>query len=332
MIIAALLIICTVSNTVYAASKSSTNNNKMMEDILEKIGQKKVNIGKAEILYDINENQFGKCYDIDNTGYVITDNDGKIVEFSFTKANPYGNNKNDKKYYSGPLGYMTGTDEEFIDLNSHEKIQRKELKERLNEIDKERPSQVNSEPQGLTVQSDTASYATSPTLSGRLYYSLQKWNYNTDGTCGALAAAIAFDYIDTYIDYRWVPYSYTGQSLYNELKPYIHMQMGGGYIGADRNDVCTGINQWMTSKAGYYKLWSASGFSWDTLVNEITNHGHPVLLAVHNHSTYGEHWVIGHGYNAAYGYYYGIVNDGWGSNDVYLDTSYFSYWGMVYYN
>lgn len=48
----------------------------------------------------------------------------------------------------------------------------------------------------------------------------------------------------------------------------------------------------------------------------------PIIIGTTNHPTFGDHWIIGHGYfTSPVDGNYVIVNNGWGNNNVWIEPS-----------
>lgn len=70
---------------------------------------------------------------------------------------------------------------------------------------------------------------------------------------------------------------------------------------------------------------------WYNLYGAFAKHGcaypvgyksRPIIIGTTNHPTFGDHWIIGHGYfTSPVDGNYVIVNNGWGNNNVWIEPS-----------
>ena len=124
-------------------------------------------------------------------------------------------------------------------------------------------------------------------------------------------------YYDIYVNGNYVPSSLessSGIALIDKLVPYID----GATPGSNPGQLQNGIYNYLKSQginASVNLAYSSIG----AIAGRVGNN-EPFVLGLHNHPTYGEHWVTGFGYSGIYA----IANDGWG-NIVYIDSSYTDY-------
>ena len=64
-----------------------------------------------------------------------------------------------------------------------------------------------------------------------------------------------------------------------------------------------------------------TSFSFSRVKTQI-NRSRPIIIGTTNHPTFGDHWIIGHGYfTSPVDGNYVIVNNGWGNNNVWIEPS-----------
>ena len=127
-------------------------------------------------------------------------------------------------------------------------------------------------------------------------------------------------YLDTYFLGDYVPSSLEtsdGIALIQHLVPYLNDP------GSTPSDVINGLEDYLDDRnINDDVVFDYAGIG---IIMNVVLDSHPYVLGVHNHPTYDEHWVTGYGY---YSTNYAIVNDGWGSTNVYINLSYTDY--MIY--
>ncbi len=129
-------------------------------------------------------------------------------------------------------------------------------------------------------------------------------------------------YYDDYVSDPYIASNYevsgTGEALIKMLVPYID----GFTPGSTSNDMVSGLNLYLASR-GLSR--NAQLLSKANIATPFSS-DKPVLIDLDNHPTYGEHWVVGYGYNryqdGATTFKMYIVVNGWGNSGVYIDEDY----------
>ncbi|KGK99429.1 hypothetical protein LI82_02395 [Methanococcoides methylutens] len=245
-----------------------------------------------------------------NGGYIIINvNDLSVPEFSLERNTPF-NDRNKKYVYNGPLAYMEDKQGTLFRMgmgNTADEAVTPEYVYAIASADKDKKlADLKTSSIGASVRSIG---------SGSLDYSLKTWE---DGNifCGPIAAGITLIYFDDHHDDDFVDSSNENQD------DLLNLIINGGYIpnqGTGTSTVMNGLNDYLEDRnlANYYSAESQYSFSFSEL-KSLINSDKPVIVDTDNHPTYGEHWIIAHGYVELINEKYIVVNNGWGRNDVYV--------------
>lgn len=279
------------------------------------------------------------CLDFEH-GYVIYDEFDNIIEYSPTAESPY-KSLDDSTYYAGPLQYFEKEQEDFVDIRSNRKISDADF-----EIISQRFAEQSQQELQVTETNDV--YGISLLATGTYYdnvlsHAPRRLNYNTEGTCGSLAAAILLCYYHDYIDSKYLKQEYSNnpkelhQDLINHIE--IHGEMGA-LKGSNMSSLRSGLHfaiplvshfktkeiDVLTDTSSYLSIWNHAYY----LTNNVKI---PYILSIQNHPQYKYHWVVGYGTSqfrngtSVLNRFY-IVNDGWGKNDIRIAYGFCN--GMVY--
>ena len=302
------------------ASEVTGRDLKAIEVFLEKYDE--VNqVGTPKVLYNDDGNECALLYLLYPMGYVVIESKNDlIVEYSFSTSYPYI--ENEINYYNGPLQYY------ILDNGGYKHTHTGQI------IDEQhyRASRIRFE---RIAKQSSSSFFDQSLLHNRSPYSyslstaLRTFDYNNDGRCGSVAVAILLAYYDDVYDPSMVS-SYllsdsTGQIFTDYLKP--HIEDLDNIPGSSTADVAAGLH-WYFSVNNLYSTYSAitglAGYISFTTYKNCINIGRPVILDLDDHPTYGEHWVVGHGYDTFTNsnQNFAIVNNGWGNNGMYINWSY----------
>lgn len=301
------------------SSNSSTMNSKNTTITLPGI-KTSLNITDKVPLYDIEGTLVAMSLSL-NQGYAIIDiNSNEILEYSLATNNPFSNN-NYKNYYNGPIKYYiedsNGTikdvkNNKIIDFNHVKKVD-------FNNVT------INRSAKSLS----PSDYFEHRTLSG----TLRTWS--TPHYCGVDGAAILLMYFDDYINDSFVP-SYLEYE--NPLTDHLINTLYIPDTGTSANDLCNGAtgyygingylsNRGLSNYSANYKTYAFGG-----VVQEIQS-GRPAIVGTDPpHPNFDDHWVIAHGYAITeYNELFLIINDGFGTNDIYVKGQENLYYDYIVY-
>jgi hypothetical protein len=153
-------------------------------------------------------------------------------------------------------------------------------------------------------------------------YVPRAYSYNPNGICGSTAAAIFLMYYDDHVNDNYIPSAYessgTGEKTVKYLKGYID----GSTPGSTYSDMKSGLNKYLSIR-GFSQ--SATILSTSNVLGPIGSN-RPVIVGLAGHPKYGNHWVVGYGYNryveGTTTIYMIVVSDGWGKTGVYVNRTY----------
>lgn len=285
-------------------------------------------VGYHELMDSDNE-VVAYCLDFEN-GYEIYD-DYTVIEFSTENESPYI--ESGDAYYGGPLSYYEKVGTEYVGIISNEELNQNDFSE-MSDTFAEKSIQVEQNYDLEVTESDLMSRALVPDVNVKLPGRMRTYNWNTDDTCGSLAATIMMFYYYDYISTNYLKNIYVSNpyDLYEFFKPKIEDEVNGVYVGSDKDDMLEGLNdaypKIRASSTGVRKTVCLDvNPSWGFAYNLISNEKVPILLDLKNHPTYYEHWVVVHGVyriNPENGpsVNFHIVNDGWGNNDIRINHCY----------
>lgn len=288
-------------------------------------------IAASRKLYNVSGELEAYLYSFEPIGYVIVNvNDYSVPEFSPTASCALSNlNNTSKAVYNGPLFYLEMTEQGYLrDIKTQQAVNVEDL-----------PFIYSARDDNKTLESaiDNDSISSTRTIISEVCSVLPP-TWNSSYFCGVDAVAIVLNQLHR------AHYSINISSINknDELQQYL---VDNYYIvnsGTFASDLVNGwgnykgINALFADLAmsslylAYYNNYSLS------IVNNMRSSfrsNYPVILGTENLPGYIDHWLI------AYGYYfndmtaaYWIVNDGWGSNDIYVDTYSGYYDEVIFFN
>lgn len=257
-------------------------------------------------------------YIIDPIGYVVEDAEHEIiVEFSFSNSVDFS--ANSKLYYGGPTVFYQNVSDKFYNLKSGAILS-----------DDEANSISATFVETTNLLSNTANL-NSTARANKPPYSIdedefQLYDYNPDGRCGSVAAAILLAYYNDngYTDLVADSHYENDVAFTNYL--YSHIEGLDNISGSYPADVASGLN-WYLEKKDFDSDLAAYYMSEDfpTYISKIDS-GDPVCLLMNDEPNYNNHWVVGYGYDydqiiIRYNRF-AIVNDGWGDVDININWDY----------
>lgn len=275
------------------------------EVFLAYLGQKQ-EVNNITILMNLMKEREACLFELSKGGYIIVNiNDLSVPEFAPDGLNPYC--KIDNPIYNGPLNYYKEENGKFINIADNSEIDTKAIFLYHKVAIENKEDYINTLIKKL--QNNTKAVSRPKYIPGRL----ETWSYNTDGFCGALACAICMRYYNDYVDYRYVDIECIEEIPLTEL-----MRTYVGYYGTEAFDLTNGLNRYLSSRGVNNRTNYTNGFSFLKIKSSI-NLDRPAILSIRSHPRYRNHWVVAYGYldNTANGQYV-IVNDGWGSINVWL--------------
>ena len=244
LIIIVLLFVCNVDVQAETQNRNEgkqieiDNYDTFIELFVEPIFEER-DVVKCEYLYNLDDSADYVYIEFEDEGYAVYAKDTmELLEYSLQGKSPY-KSSNSKKYYAGPTNYLEKNMNQFIDINSGEKLNIKEndfkniskkLREYINKINQTEynirvsdsfnkknivqdsnlsiKSTDNKKDDKLIAASTTSGYLipnymyfiTRPTI-GENYEGEVYGNGNT-GTCGPVAAQLILGYHNYYSDRR----------------------------------------------------------------------------------------------------------------------------------
>jgi hypothetical protein len=262
-----------------------------------------------------------------SNGYIIINiNDLTIPEFSLCKPNPFTKNDSNRYYYNGPLKYYLQNNEKLISIYDNTQINMKDMellykKSPINKLDN--LDKITNPNSLIQIRRPVETYEE---LDG----TLRTWG--TSHYCGVDGTAILLMYFDDYYDESFVA---TNIENANGLTNHL---INNNYIedaGTTSTELKNGIEDYLEYRGldSDYNV-SRSTYSPSTIKYKIRDNK-PVLVGTisHPHPSFSDHWVIAHAYlDDDLGEDYLVVNDGFGSNDIYIttDSSYYDYLVYIY--
>lgn len=272
-------------------------------------------------MYDTEQNVVAWLYILSPSGYVITDSSKEIVvEFSFSKIFEYNG---EVLYFAGPTQYFTKTDSSYRSIESELTITEEELETKTNTFSSLTEEMITTQNMPISMYSEvaTASAAAMDKDEFPLY------DYNEDGRCGSVAAAILLAYYNNNGYSGLVSDTYYNNDVLFTNYLYNHIEGLDSTSGSSTSDLVSGLNWYLQQKGFSSKLaaYSLSNGSFSNYTGKI-DAGTPVILDLNEHPTYSEHWVVGYGYDydqfiISYNQF-AIVNDGWGNNEIEINWTY----------
>lgn len=257
-------------------------------------------------------------FDVNQMGYIILNiNDFTVPELSLVTKSPF--DKNDINYYNGPFQYYKLDDKKIISVQTNKTLDLKKIGAVYDKSNNKK--KIDDELSKLKNVSLLRAVDVEKYIPG----SLSQW-YIGGGHCGSIASAIVMKYYDTYINGNYVLSSYQNQ---NALISLMQQYVGAG--GTGYSNLVNGLNRYMSSRGVGNSCARTNGFNFGMVARSI-NMKRPAIVGTVNHSTFGDHWIIAHGYfQSAVNGNYVIVNNGWGQNNVWVRENYTNLDGVIYF-
>ncbi|WP_462271970.1 C39 family peptidase [Methanohalophilus sp.] len=277
------------------------------ELFLENMDQSKKLI-KPIPLNNMNGDLEAVSFSMKNGGYIIINvNDLSVPEFSLEGNSPFSDRT--KTYvYNGPLAYMEDKQGALFQIGMRNAADEAVTPEYVYTVASADKDKKLADLKALNNRMNTRSIG-----SGSLDDSLRTWE-DDNILCGPIAAGITLMYFDDQHDDDFVDST-------NEYQGgLLDLIINGGYIpnqDTDTSTVKNGLNDYLEDRNldDDYSTDSRYSFSFNEL-KSLINSDKPVIVDTDNHPTYGEHWIIAHGYVELINYKYMIINNGWGGNNI----------------
>jgi hypothetical protein len=276
-------------------------------------------------LYNLENNIEAVVFSLKNKdadGYIIINtNDLSIPEFSLSKSNPFTTGVYDKCIYNGPLEYYNKKDGKITTIYDNKQIDLNNIKLVYSKKPIDKLEKFENEKNLIKPKKPTETYE-------ELKGSLRTWG--TSHYCGVDGTAILLMYFDDYYDESFVKTSLeSANALTNHL-------VNNRYIpdkGTVSTEIKSGIEDYLNDRGlgNDYDV-SRRTYNFSSIKQKIKQ-DKPVLVGTVSHPDFGDHWIIAHAYyEDDFGDDYIIVNDGWGSNDVYVanNSTYYDYLVYIY--
>jgi hypothetical protein len=271
------------------------------------------------MLYNLDGEEEVISYELDNGGYIIVNiNDLSIPEFSL-KGNRKFSEPNTKYVYNGPLAYFIENNNELVDIKtkailSKDEFRTKYKKEKINKEAKFKAdiSKYSKVPMERIINAKKNLHIT------QLPKTLKTW-YKSGGYCGPIASSILFMYYDKQFDDSYVSTSKESETLIDLMINYVTTSGGDPEDGTSYDELNDAINDYLDDyfSSNYSVIYKKPSYeSATSKIKYCIANDKPAIVGLDNHATYGDHWVIAHGYVTSYAYI--VVNDGWGENDVWI--------------
>jgi hypothetical protein len=274
-------------------------------------------------LYSVSGGLEAVCFVLSPSGYLIVNvHDGTVPEYSPTAPVPVPQDGRSVLVYNGPLEYYEQSRGVYAHTVTGLQVTAEQLVERYNHTGYAPEPAANAVP-GYNAPTSTATY-----LSG----SLSTFVATTMYLCPTNAAAILLDYYQRTYGGNYLPSGYTTKNqICNLLNTGLYVAPCG--LTMDQLDSEHYYNGNLYLGLGYY-LWSSVSKTTNvetysfTPVKTRINQGKPIILAVQGpllpDLDVGEgHAIVVHGYFNASSLTnsFLIVNNGWGSNNIWIYAS-----------
>lgn len=268
------------------------------------------------------------------TGYIIVNvNDLSVPEFSLEDEAPFSD-KDKFNIYNGPVSYIEKQDGKLIDVLTGDVFEKTEVSLKYKQEKKDKQKIYENLKQKIS-DSLKSVQPMSFIEQGSLTGTLRTWG--TSYYCGVDGTAIILMYIDDYYDENVVSTnieSASGLTNYLVNSNYIYNSPASGDDILYGEQGSTGLNDYLVDRGYLYSGYTGfkSSYSWWLLKNKIDSNKPLMIGTSTTHPTYPSHWIIAHGYCRGYdGVPYVIVNNGFGSNNIYVSAADQYYpWGFVY--
>ena len=310
-------------------------------------------------LYNYKDDVVAYYIEGNDNGYVILDNAGDVIEFSYHDSIDDIEKSDTDCYYGGPGNYYV---EEKVDSNilvniSTDKKMKKDKIEDF-EIDEDEKISENTGivnrgtvtitlPDGINYSNGKSTYTDkiykTLTLKSKstLPYHSRYFDYNDNNTCGSTAAAIFTYYYFDHVSKSYIKdngYKKSDEKSQRKLVERYKRLIGDEGKGSMYWDVRNGINKHLKSvgKKENCRYITRLNLAYTVIskIKDRINHKRPCIVGLSSEPIYGNHWAVAIGYAT----YYGIngrsrgyvnfvkINDGLGEsfsqNVVYVNYKY----------
>lgn len=261
------------------------------------------------LLKNLNGEYEAVSFSMPENGYIIVNiKDLTIPELSFENSNPYDNVKN--PIYNGVLSYYSKVGEEFVSLKDNSSVRIEQFE---NVYSKEEIA--DKEESIRTLENTLKNQLRHVNIERYINGSLKTW-YISGGHCGSIASAICMRYYYDYVSTNYVSSGSIGQ---NALIALMQQYVGSG--GTTYSNLDNGLDNYFNARNVNNSANAITSFSFSRVKTQI-NRSRPIIIGTTNHPTFGDHWIIGHGYfTSPVDGNYVIVNNGWGNNNVWIEPS-----------
>ena len=169
------------------------------------------------------------------------------------------------------------------------------------------------------------------TIEKYLSIPLQTW-YKSGGYCGSISASYIFKFYDQVVHDNYVATDMQNNTENCFIDLMIHYCDTDGTLGSTTTELQYGMTSYLIDIGIGNSAYSKSYFDFSTFKSQI-NKNRPLSVTIGpNDPTYGYHWITGHGYyqDANNIDAYIIINDGWGRNNVWIESNRNTLDDMVY--
>lgn len=328
--IISLLVLFAISCQLLVTSAFADFSNEPLPDMVQHIIETNDmgTIVEQRKLYDFNDNEVGFCLDFENA-YLIYLLNGTVTEFSCEDNSEYFGS-DDISYYGGPMAYYKYEDNNYVDMLSEKTVSEDDFKMQTNRL-----SEIE-EPQANRLQVKENQVIKSSILEDDKVVYLKhdlrtEINYNTKGTCAAIATEIMLFYYYDFISKDYIKNSFFvnyPEAFHDYLVATYFKKRSDDMYGQNVSDILFGTDSYFIGNEinnhTYFKSYSET-LIYTEMYESISDFARPLILVLHENPDAISEWAINHavvvhGFSdpAIYGqYHYAFyyVNDGWGHNN-----------------
>lgn len=339
------LVLLLSSNSVYAVAASSSSKLRSSDSAVQYIedyaasfpgNNAKVTVKSSIPLKSFTSSKSYVLYLLQPYGFAIYDEiSGVVEEMNLNDCNPYDLSVRADYYYGGPMNYISKTSTSYINLQTGIALTASDIAH-LTQVEAE-TSQKRVATRGLPHTVKTTN------MSSAVYFTRllgEDYGTNTDGSCIAVACAIALGFYDIYVDNSFVADEYrirngTTESFHEYLFETLDIEGSHDFALAARL-----MNRYLQTRGiGTHAARHTHGSVYNTWVRVVNNvyDNQPTIIAMTratNSACTQDHAVVAYGYREellgsefVWGSYF--VHTGWknnGQNDVYGTSSYAYDW------
>lgn len=313
-LILAFTLIFSSSATAYGISQNSAYQSSISiyqeraELFLQNIGHP-ATVTNPIILNNLANEPEAVLFTTSENGYIIVNiNDFSIPELGFDNLSPFYNY--DNPIYNGPLEYYYKQDGQIKSIADNSTIVAEQssgyyTKQKINEPQEYLTSLRSAYQENNARYAITEKYLSAP---------LQEWGSRF--FCGPAASAICMRYY-----YDNVNTIYVDSNNLSEDSLIAVMQEFVGRTGTTYTDMVFGLNSYFESRYINTIAIRTTTFSFNRVKRSILD-DRPIIIGTVGHPTYGDHWIVAHGYfESRVDGNYIIINNGWGDNNIWITPS-----------